>query len=335
MSDLCCFTESGIYCKEGDFFIDPWKPVDRAVITHAHADHARWGHKKYLAQKLNKNILKLRLGKEINLSLMDYGDSRMMNGVKISFHPAAHVWGSSQVRLESKGEVWVVSGDYKLENDGFSGAFEPVKCHTFITESTFGLPVFKWRPQSAVFDEINQWWEQNKSEGKTSILCAYALGKAQRLIHGINHSIGQVFVHGAVDNVNKALVADGAKLPETIYAGSEVNKERYKGNLIIAPSSALGTTWIRKFQPIEVATVSGWMQIRGIKRRRNSGKGFVMSDHADWQGLNKAVEATTAERVIVTHGYTDVFSRWLNEKGLNSQVVETLFEGESGDQRNT
>lgn len=328
MNDLCTFTERGIYCPQGNFYIDPWQPVDQAIITHAHSDHARWGHSKYLAQTQNKEILKLRLGQDINLATIDYGETISMNGVKVSFHPAGHIWGSAQVRLEHQGQVWVISGDYKVENDGFSGSFEPVKCHTFITESTFGLPVFKWKPQGEVINEINDWWRKNKAEGKTSILCAYALGKAQRIIANVDQTIGTIYVQGAVDNVNKALQRDGAQLPETIYAGPEIDKKLYPGSLVITPSSSIGTSWMRKFNPYELATVSGWMQIRGIKRRRNSGHGFVLSDHADWEGLNQAVASTGAERVFVTHGYTDVFSRWLEQQGLESGIVKTKFEGE-------
>ena len=329
MKELLTFTDEGIYCSKGDFYIDPWRPVEKAVITHAHSDHARWGSKNYLAQELNLQILKTRLGDDIHLDTMPYGKSAQLNGVRISFHPAGHIWGSSQVRIEYKGEVWVVSGDYKTENDGFSGEFEPVKCHTFITESTFGLPVFKWKAQEEVLKEINQWLGSNAHEGKCSILCAYALGKAQRLIYNLDHGIGRVFVHGAVHNVNEALKASGAKLPETIYASKEINREAYKGSLIITPSSSLGTSWMRKFQPYEVATVSGWMNIRGIKRRRNARHGFVLSDHADWEGLNEAIKSTDAEQVFVTHGYTDAFSKWLNEQGFHSKVVETRFEGEN------
>jgi len=324
MEDLCVFTENGIYCPQGGFYIDPLRPVDRAIITHAHADHARFGSKRYLSSSLNRNILKLRLGQEIDLSTMQYGETQRINGVKISFHPAGHIWGSSQIRLEYKGEIWVAGGDYKVENDGFSGVFEPVKCHTFISESTFALPVFDWQPQSTVINEINSWWLNNQKENKTSILCAYALGKAQRIIASLDQSIGTIYVHGAINNVNEALTASGAVLPKTKYVTSEIENTQYSGQLVVAPSSALGTSWIKKFKPFEVASVSGWMQIRGIKKRRNTGRGFILSDHADWKGLINAIENTGAERVIVNHGYSDVLSRWLHEKGYNSQSAESL-----------
>jgi putative mRNA 3-end processing factor len=335
MKDLLTFTDQGIYCETGDFFIDPWKPVDKAIITHAHSDHAKWGHKKYLSHHLNRNILKLRLGADINLQTVDYTETITLNGVKVSFHPAGHIWGSCQIRVTYKGEVWVVSGDYKIENDGFSHSFEPVKCHTFITESTFGLPVFNWRPQDKVIDDIKAWWRANAEEGKASILTAYALGKAQRLIHNLGNDLGPIYVHGSIENVNTALQKDGARLPKTTYVSDKISKSSFPGSLIITPGSSLGTSWVNRFYPYEIATVSGWMQIRGIKRRRNAGHGFVMSDHADWDGLNQAISQTGAERIFVTHGYTDVFSRWLSDQGYDAKIVETLYEGESPEDSGT
>ncbi len=330
--DLLSFTEKGIYCEKGDFFIDPSRPVQKAVITHAHSDHARWGHTNYLAETSNKNILKLRLGQDINLQLMDYGQATLINGVKVSFHPAGHIWGSSQVRVEYKGDTWVVSGDYKLENDGFSGEYEQLKCHKFITETTFALPVFQWAPQHEVIDQINNWWKQNASDGKSSVLTAYALGKAQRLLTGLDLSIGPVYCHGAIMNVNQALRLDGAVIPEVQYAGAEVPKENFRGSLILTPGSSTGTSWMNKFHPYEVATVSGWMQIRGIKRRRNAGQGFVMSDHVDWGSLNQAVRETRAETIFVTHGYTDVYAKWLTENGYNAEIVSPLSIREQGEE---
>lgn len=325
---LLSFREEGIYCAQGDFYIDPWRPVKHAVLTHAHADHARPGSERYLAMSSNASILRLRLGEHIRLQVLSYNESLSINGVKVSFHPAGHIWGSAQVRVEYRGEVWVVSGDYKVEDDGFSGAFEPVPCHTFITESTFGLPIFNWKPQGQVIQEINEWWSRNSAEGKTSIICAYALGKAQRILNNVDHSIGPVFVQGAVANVNAALQENGALLKPYTYVSPELPKNAYPGSLVITPSSALGTSWMRRFLPYEVATVSGWMQVRGIKRRRNAGQGFVLSDHADWKGLNLAVAATGADQVFVTHGYTHAYARWLGEHGIRSGVVQTEYEGE-------
>ncbi len=323
--DLLIFSPKGIYCPRADVFIDPTHPVDKAIITHAHSDHARWGHKFYIAQRQNKEILRLRLGKDINLTLKEFGESFTINGVRFSFHPAGHIWGSAQVRVEYKGEVWVASGDYKTESDHFSPDFEPVRCHTFITESTFALPVFQWKPQAQTMEEINLWWADNAREGKTSIICAYALGKAQRVITSINREIGPIFVHGAVWNVHEALNLDGANLPSVTYVTEEAKRSTdFAGSLIVTPSSAMGTSWMRKFHPYEVGTVSGWMNVRGIKKRRNSGRGFVLSDHADWDGLNWAIKETGAERVWVTHGYTETYARWLRQQGLDARSVESL-----------
>lgn len=322
------FTDSGLYCTRGDFFVDPWKPVTRAVITHAHSDHARPGNRHYLAHDQSAEVLKLRLGSDLSLHTLPYNKVVNMNGVQVSFHPAGHITGSAQVRLEYKGEVWVVSGDYKVEADGITRPFEPVECHHFVTESTFGLPVFRWEPQERVMAQISEWWKQNKEEGKASVLCAYALGKAQRVLASVDHSIGPVYVHGAVWNVNRALERSGLQLPPYEYASPELSAKNYHGSLIITPASAIGSSWIRKFQPFEIANVSGWMQIRGIKRRRNTGRGFVLSDHADWRGLLHAIKATGAENVYVTHGYTDIFSRYLNDNGWKARVVRTEYEGE-------
>lgn len=320
MSDnLCVYTERGIYCKQGGFFIDPCRPVDRAIITHAHADHATKGHKFYLAQSGNKEILKLRLGKKINLQLQEYNDPIILNGVKVSFHSAAHIWGSSQVRLEYNGEIWGISGDYKRENDGFSGEFEPVKCHTFITETTFASPIFQWKPQVEVIGEINDWWKKNASEGKTSVISAYALGKAQRLIHSLDHEIGDIYVHPNIHFTNEALVKDGAVLPTTKMLHWNQPKEAHKKNLII--TSSLRGGWLDRFDPCEIADVSGWMQVRSIIRNRKS-QGFVLSDHADWLGLNQTIADTEAERVLTTHGYSEEYSKWLNDQGVESHDLK-------------
>ena len=325
---LLQFTEKGIFCERANLYIDPWKPVDYAIITHAHADHSRWGNKFYLSHHLSKPIIQHRLGSDIHIESMEYGEHKTINGVDFSFYPAGHIIGSAQVRVAYKGEVWVASGDYKLEDDGFSTPFEPVRCNTFITECTFGLPVFKWQDQKEVFEEINSWWRKNKAEDKVTILTGYSLGKAQRLIQGIDPSIGRVFTHGAIEKTNEIIRDMGVELNETTYVRPEINKNEYKGALVIAPPSALGTSWQKKFQPFEVGIASGWMKMRGPRRRRSVDRGFVLSDHADWEGLNTAIKATECEKVIVTHGYTNIFSKWLNDQGIATQIEATEFEGE-------
>ena len=321
------FTDRGIYCPAADVYIDPWKPVQRALITHGHADHSRWGHEHYLCTREARPVISYRLG-EVKIDTVEYGETRTINGVRFSFHPAGHIVGSAQIRVEYKGEVWVSSGDYKLQEDGLSKPFEPVKCHTFITESTFGLPVYTWKPQTEVFEEINEWWRQNKEEGKVSVLGAYALGKAQRLLAGLDPSIGPIYTHGAVENTNEIIRSQGIKLPATTRVTRDIDRKAYIGAMVIATPSATGSSWMRKFKPASVGIASGWMALRGTRRRRGADRGFVLSDHVDWDGLNDAIASTGAERVFVTHGYTEIFSRWLREQGYEAYVVKTEYEGD-------
>jgi len=324
---LISFTEKGFYCEKAKVYIDPWKPVRKALITHAHADHSRGGMKHYLAHPHSIPVMKHRLG-EISVQPIDYAESININGVKITFYPAGHVPGSAQIKLEDKSESWVISGDYKLGYDGVSTPFESVKCSHFITESTFGLPIYNWDPQAEVMSAINKWWIQNAKEGITSIMLGYSFGKAQRILANIDSSIGEIFVHGAIHHTNNALKNAGYTFPKTEYVSNETDKSRFKGALILAPPSALGSSWLRKFKPYKTATASGWMALRGARRRRNVDKGFVLSDHADWKDLNRAVIESGAENVYATHGYSSVFAKWLNGTGLNAQVVKTAFEGE-------
>jgi putative mRNA 3-end processing factor len=305
--------------------IDPWKPVEKAIITHAHSDHARSGCKHYLAHKDSAPILKLRLGENISLQTLEYGETFFINNVKFSLHPAGHIIGSSQLRAEHNGKVWVASGDYKLQDDHFCPPFEPVKCHTFITESTFGLPIYKWNPQQTVMEEIRDWWKQNILQEKTSVLMGYALGKMQRLISNLSPFEGNVFAHGAIYNVNERLREAGQKLPFIPLATKETPKEKLKGALVFAPASALNSLWMKKFEPYSTGYCSGWMAIRGAKNRLAIDRGFVLSDHADWNDLNTAITETGAEKIYVTHGYTETFSRWLNEKGIEAAEVKTMY----------
>lgn len=322
------FTDKGMYCRPADCFIDPWRPVRKALITHGHSDHARSGHAQYIATRLSIPVLKHRLGSFHHFQGVEYGEEVFVNGVRFSFHPAGHIVGSAQIRVEHKGEVWVVSGDYKTEDDGISTALDVQKCHTFITESTFGLPSFNWQPQQEIFGEINQWWADNQSKGLVSIISAYSLGKAQRLLSHLDTSIGQIFTHGAIENTNAVLRAQGIDLPPTTKVENSHARDRFQGAMVIAPPSAMQSAWTRKLGPSVEAAVSGWMAIRGIKRRRNIDHGFILSDHADWRGLNDTIRETGAERVYVTHGYTEIFANWLRHQGYDAQAVVTHFEGD-------
>lgn len=325
---LLQFTKKGIYCKRAGVYIDPWRKVDRAIVTHGHSDHARWGMKHYLCHTDTEPIIKARLGQDISTETKGYGEAFTINGVEFSLHPAGHVVGSAQVRVAYKGDVWVVSGDYKTQDDGLSTPFEPIPCRVFITECTFGLPIYKWKSQQTVFDGINAWWQQNKEAGKVSILTGYSLGKAQRLLQNVDHRIGPILTHGAVENMNQVLRDHGITLTDTIPVTKDTDKKHFKDALVIAPPSVIGNAWLKKFAPYSTAMASGWMALRGARRWRSADRGFILSDHADWDGLNEAVKATGAETVITTHGYTSVFTRWLNEQGIQALEEHTEFEGE-------
>lgn len=324
---LLVFNKNGIYCEQADVYLDPWKPVNKAIISHGHADHSRSGHKKYITHYTNIPIIKHRLG-EINVSGVAWNETFSINGVRFSLHPAGHIIGSSQIRVEYKGEVWVFTGDYKDEIDGVAVPFEPVKCHTFITECTFGLPAFKWQPQAEVFSEINNWWQQNKEEGTTSVIFGYSLGKAQRLLKYLDTSIGKIYTHGAIENMTE-VIRPLSKMPETTRITHDIKKAELKGNIVVAPPSAHGSTWIKKMTPYVTASASGWMTFRGARRRRAIDRGFVLSDHCDWTGLLNSIKATGAEKVICTHGYTDIFSRYLKELGYDARTEETQYEEEN------
>jgi putative mRNA 3-end processing factor len=318
------FSDKGLYCRAGNFYFDPWQPVERAVITHAHSDHARWGSKFYLCHHDTKPLLQQRLGNNFYQSI-GWNEPIYFNGVRLTLFPAGHIIGSSQIRVEYNGEIWVVSGDYKLENDGLSGQFEPIKCHNFITESTFGLPIYNWKLQREIYADIQNWIKRNGAAGKTSVLIAYSLGKAQRLLPPIAEITDKIFVHGAVYNIHMALVNAGWKLPKVEKVSFETSKEDLKGAVVIAPSSAEGSPWLKRFAPYEIGICSGWMQVRGNVRRKNADAGFALSDHADWNGLLKACKETEAECIYATHGFQSVFTRYLNEQGINAKEVKTEY----------
>jgi putative mRNA 3-end processing factor len=325
--DLISLTPSGLYCAAGAFHIDPWQPVERAVITHAHSDHASAGHTHYLAAKAGVHVLRSRLG-DVPLQLLEYGERLRIGDVDLSLHPAGHILGSAQVRIEHRGEVWVVSGDYKVEPDPTCAPFETVTCHTFVTESTFGLPIYRWRPQAQIFSDINEWWRSNGAAGRASVLYAYPLGKAQRVLAGVDSAIGPLLCHGAVEALNAAYRESGVKLPPTQLVVDQPRGYDYSRALVIATPSAQSAPWLRRFGDYSDAFASGWMQIRGIRRRRAFDRGFALSDHADWAALNQAIRATGAERVFVTHGYVAPMVRWLQAQGLDARYFETPYTGE-------
>ena len=338
MSGILELTQHGFYCPPGDFYIDPWHPVDRAVITHAHADHARWGHQHYLTTTEGLGVLRHRMRADANIDSLEYGEVTNFKDVRISLHPAGHVLGSAQVRIEHNGQVAVVTGDYKIEPDSTCTPFEPVRCHLLVSESTFALPIYRWQPQEVVFNQINQWWQANQAQGLASVLMAYSLGKSQRLLAGIDPAIGPIYSHGSVEPLNAIYREAGIHLPPTQYVAETLKDAKTRKSdidwskaLVIAPPSAQGSPWLKRFSPFSAAFASGWMTMRGTRRRQSLDKGFVLSDHADWPGLLSAIAATGAEHVWLTHGYSATLARYLCEQGLDAHSVETRFTGETAE----
>lgn len=323
--DLIRLTNKGLYCEAGDFYIDPWQPVRRALVTHAHGDHTYRGNQSYLVAKESERLSRVRLGEDARISTILYGESVSINSVKVSFHPAGHVLGSAQIRVEHKGEIWVVSGDYKLMPDATCAPFEPIRCHHFITEATFALPIYRWQPTKQIFEQINEWWLKNRESGKASVLFAYALGKSQRILSGIDSAIGNIYTHGSVERLIEAYRESGVEMPKTKYVGAVEKKSDFVGSLILAPPSSAGSTWLRRFGNFSTGFASGWMLIRGKRRQKAVDRGFVLSDHADWTELQTAIRATGAETVHVTHGYIDEFVRWLNEQEIHAVPLRAKY----------
>ncbi len=318
------FTDKGLYCPQGKFYIDPWRPVDKAIITHAHSDHAKAGSAHYFCHTLTKPLLLSRLGPH-TIQDSAWGVPHHINGVQVSLHPSGHIIGAAQIRVEYKGEIWVCSGDYKTENDGISGAFEPINCHTFITESTFGLPIYNWLPQHSIYESMRQWVLKNIAQQKNAILLAYSLGKAQRVLEALAPLDIPIWVHGAIWNMHESLSNAGVALPLVQRITPEHTKSNFKNAIILAPPGADGSSWIKKFTPYQLAVCSGWMQVRANQRRNNADIGFALSDHADWNGLLQAIKATSAEKIFVTHGFQAVFSKYLKDQGLEAEEVVTAY----------
>ena len=329
---LITVTPQGLYCAAGDFHIDPWRPVDRALITHAHGDHARGGSRRYLGARAGKGLLHRRLGADSTIDTLDYGERLAINDVTVSFHPAGHVLGSAQIRIEHRGEVWVVSGDYKRAPDPTCEPYEVVRCNTFITEATFGLPIYRWDDTRLVAEDILRWWDANRAVGRSAVLFCYALGKAQRILAELARLTDRpVYVHGALNSLVEAYREAGVRMLPTQLV-SEVEKgTSFAGALVLAPPSAGGSTWMRRFGEHESGFASGWMRVRGNRRRRGFDRGFVLSDHADWPDLLRTVADTRAERVLVTHGYTDPLAHYLRDTGVDAAPLATPFEGEAED----
>ena len=385
--DLLESDRYGLSCKIGGFHIDPWLAVPIAVITHAHSDHARGGCGLYYCATEGREVLAKRLPAGSTIIDVAYGEKFRLGSTWVSFHPAGHIRGSAQVRVESAEEVWVCSGDYKRQPDPTCSPFEVVTCDVFITEATFGLPIYRWQPTSEVIFDIAQWWKFNQQAGRPSVLFSYALGKAQRILAEL-HALAEitefawmhehpVLLHGAAMPLTQAYRGDGIKMLSTSSA-SEWNSRSsdsptpptplgtrgtrrkkstqrdmaedsrphataidsqqslvtqsqvatYTSPLVIAPPSAAGTLWMRRFDDARTGFASGWMQVRGVRRRQGYDRGFVVSDHVDWHDLLLTIQQTTAKRILVTHGNTQTVAKYLREQGLEASVLGTQYTGD-------
>lgn len=322
MSDLVVLSDAGLYCPAGDFHIDPSRKVAHAVVTHAHADHARPGMGQYWGAQPGEGLLKIRLGRAAPLRSLAYGERTRIGDATVSLHPAGHVLGSAQVRIEVAGEVWVVSGDYKRCPDPSCAPFEPVACDTFVTEATFAQPHFQWQPPARVVQDILSWWQQCKAEGKAAVLFAYALGKAQRILAELAaHSDETVLLHSAMTPLVKAYRQAGVRMLPTEPVGDRPKGTSFAGRLVLAPPGAGGTPWMRRFAPYDTAFASGWMQLEGTRRRAAYQRGFALSDHSDWPGLIRSIEESGARRVLAMHGRTDLLITHLRERGIEAEEL--------------
>jgi putative mRNA 3-end processing factor len=322
VDDLLTSTSAGLYCSAGDFHIDPCRPVATAVLTHAHRDHTRTGCGRYLAAREGAALVRSRLGAGAKMEALEYGEPRRLGRVWLSLHPAGHIRGSAQARLEAGHQVTVVSGDFKRDHDPTCSGFEIVPCETFVCESTFGLPIYRWGDSRRVLADIQAWWCRNQQAGRASLLYAYALGKAQRLLASLDASVGPIYTHGAVESVNAVYRASGVDLPPTRVAASAPRGTDWTQALILAPPSAHTTPWARRFGRANTAIVSGWMRVRGMRRRRAVDRGFALSDHADWPGLLETIAATRAKRIKTMHGYARILARYLRDQGWDARSIE-------------
>ncbi len=313
----------GLYCPAGSFYIDPWEGVDRAVLTHAHAVAPNAPAGAYLTANPGGALLRAKVGPQAIIESLEYGESRSAGDVHLSFHPAGHILGSAQVRIEHGGEVWVVSGHYKLEPDPTCATFEPLPCHTFVTEAAFALPIFRWPDPGGVCDAIHAWWRANQQAGSATLLFAHPVGQAQRILAMLDPSLGPIYTDESIDVVNMIYAQQNIRLAPATIAGESGDWRRA---LLLAPPSAQGSAWARRFGPASTALASGWMRIRGTRRRRSLDRGFVLSDHADWPALLHVIEETHAEQILVTCGFRGPLTRWLKERGREALALETPFQ---------
>lgn len=314
-------TSRGLYCPQAKIYIDPHRKVSGALITHPHADHAIYGHQHYLCTSSAAPFLRHRLGMKASIQSLEYGEKLLINGVQFTFHPAGHIIGSAQVRVEYKGEVWVVSGDYKCDDDGISEPFEPVQCNHFVTECTFGQRVFDWPDQHMVYRQINDWWKANAQCGILSALAAYSLGKAQRIISHLDTNIGPIYTYRAIHNINAIVRNQGITLPKTFLMTNKINRKDLENAMLLIPPRLMTGRMLKKLQPCHTAIASGWMSLEENQEKADVHSGFILSDHADWKGLITTIESTGAENIYLTHGDPAELEIYL----INSGYKVTIF----------
>jgi putative mRNA 3-end processing factor len=320
---MLIMTSKGLYCPSGNFYIDPSRGVEHAVITHAHADHARRGSQQYHCVSSGQHLLRERVGKKISLTTYNYGEKFALNSVTLSFHPAGHILGSSQVRLEFAGEVWVVSGDYKRDADPTCEPFEVVPCDVFVTEATFGTPGFTWNKEADLAQEIFNWWKENETIGTNSVLFAYSLGKAQRVL-GMLYPFAHkpVYCHPAATPLNDCYRAQGIKLAPTNCLSELPASTRLKGELLLVPQSFLNSEQSQILgDQFKTAFASGWM----ARDFHSYDRGFLLSDHADWNDLLRTIKETGARQVYVQHRGKGALVRHLKTLGLRAFSDSELF----------
>ena len=328
---MLALQDAGLYCARGEFHVDPWRAVKTALVTHAHGDHIALGCHTYYCAEECEPLLRHRLTENTNIKPIPYGVKFLLGHCAVSFHPAGHILGSAQVRVECGGEVWVVSGDYKRDFDPTCKPFEVVPCDVFISEATFALPVYRWESGAKVAKEIYDWWQGNKAAGRTSVLLCYSLGKAQRVLAELTaYTNEKVYLHGAAEELTRIYREQGVKMvpTEKVTEGKGSGSSLYDGALVIAPPSAAGTPWLKRFRKVELGFASGWMRIRGKLKQKAYDRGFVLSDHADWPSLVRTIEETGAKKVFLTHGISDPLVRYLQEKGVQAETLRTEFHGE-------
>lgn len=323
----------GLYCSAGDFFIDASRPVPLCIVTHGHGDHARFGHKQYIAANDSLEILQHRLGENVPVQAISYNHKIKLGECWVSLHPAGHILGSAQIKIETSQGVFVISGDYKTATDATCQPFEPIECDVFVTESTFGLPVYHWENNDTIGKEIYDWWQENSAQGFPSVLFCYALGKAQRILSLLaSYSDQPVYLHGAILPLAQVYAQKGISMIPFLPIPEKSKVQSFSKDLILAPPSAIGTPWLKRFPLHRNGAASGWMQVRGMRRRRSLDRGFVLSDHADWDGLIQTIEQTKASKVLTAHGYSDILAKYLREeRGIEARELKGLESSDEGE----